>query len=176
MKKRIMIPSLLIGALMTASLAIASPGFGGKFGRGCDGDCAGRSQGMSYEQHEERMGQRLEMMAAVLDLSEDQQSKIKALMDQQWQNRQGDREEMQAAREAMREARQADPFNEADFRAKAETMNALKTERMIERAKLQADIKAVLTPEQQEKAETLRGMMGFGKKGKRGGARGGCRS
>ena len=67
MKKRILIPSLLIGALMTASLAVASPGFGGKFGRGCDAGCNGRGQGpATYEQHEERMEQRLEGMATLL--------------------------------------------------------------------------------------------------------------
>lgn len=176
MKKRALIPTLVIGTLLTASLAVAAPGFGGKFGRGCDGDCSGRGQGpMTYEQHEERMGHRLEMMAAVLDLTADQQAQIKGLLDQQWQNRQADRDEMMASRDAMRAARLADPFDEADFRAKAAKQSELRTERMIERAKLQQAIKAVLTPEQQAKAETLRGVMGFGN-GKRGGGRGGCRS
>ena len=175
MKKRILIPSLLIGALMTASLAVASPGFGGKFGRGCDGGCNGRGQGpATYEQHEERMEQRLEVMATLLELTDNQQVQMKALLDQQWQNRQAGRAEMQAVRDAMREARQADPFDEADFRAKAAKQGELRTERMIEGAKLQQEIKAILTPEQQEKADTLRGMLGFGK-GKRGGGKG-CRS
>ena len=178
MKKRALIPALVIGTLLTTSLAFAGPGFGGKFGRGCDGDCYGRGQGpMSYEQHEERMGHRLEMMAAVLDLSADQQAQIKDLLDQQWQDRQADRDEMLAVRDAMRAARLADPFDEADFRAKAAKQAELRTERMIERTKLQQEIKAVLTPEQQAKADTLGGMMGGGfGHGMRGGGRGGCRS
>ena len=174
MKKRTLIPTLVIGTVLTASLALAAPG-GGKFGRGCDGDCYGRGQGpMSYEQHEARSGHRLAMMATVLDLSENQQAQIKDLLDQQWQLRQADREEMQAARDAMRAARLVEPFDEADFRAKAAKQAELRTERMVERAKLQQQIKAVLTPEQQAKAETLRGFMGGQGQGRHMG-RGGCR-
>ncbi len=178
MKKRTLLPAMVIATLLTASMALASPGFGGQFGPGCDGGCNGRGQGpMSYEQHEERSAHRLEMMAAVLDLTADQQAQIKNLLDQQWQNRQADRDEMQAAREAMQAARLATPFDEADFRAKAAKQAELRTERMVERAKLQQQINAILTPEQQAKAETLGGMMGgFGKGRGMGMGGGGCRS
>lgn len=107
MKKRILIPTLIIGTLLTSSLTFA--GAGSNCGRGSDacagGGCNGKAQGaMTYEQHEERMEQRLEKMATILDLSEVQVEKLAALMNQQWQGKQQQREQMQAAREEMRVA------------------------------------------------------------------------
>lgn len=156
MKKRILIPTLILGTLLTGSLALASPGFD----RGNCGNCPNKGQApFSYEQHEERMEQRLEMMSTVLDLSENQQEQIATLLNQRWQNRQQHREQMQAARDAMREARSTATFDEADFRAKAAKQAELKTDMMVERAKMKAEIYALLTPEQQEKAEKLGGML-----------------
>jgi len=164
MKKQVLIPTLLIGTLLTGSIAMAAPGFG-KFRSG-NGDCYGQGrQAMTFEQHEDRMNFRLEKMAAVLDLTTTQQSQIKELLNQNWQARQEDRATMQAAREALRAARIADPFDETDFRVKADKLNELKTEKMVDRAKQQAEIFVLLTPEQQEKAETLRGLMGGHGKG-----------
>lgn len=156
MKKHVLIPALLIGTLLTGSLAFAAPGFG-KFSN-CNG--ANRGQGaITFEQHEAKMELRLEKMTAVLDLTEAQQARIKELLNQNWQQRQNDRESMRNARDAMRTARLADPFDEADFRTKATKLNELKTERKIDRVKQQAEIYALLTPEQQKKAETVRGLM-----------------
>ncbi|WP_303722095.1 Spy/CpxP family protein refolding chaperone [Malonomonas rubra] len=166
MKKRVLIPTLVLGTLLTGSLAFAGPyGFGG-----CGGDGSGRGTGpMNYEQHEDRMDHRLEMMTTVLDLTDDQQAKVEALFNQQWQNHQQQREQMQAARDAMREARFADTFDEADFRAKSAKQAELKTEMMVDRAKLQQQLYAILTPEQQAKAKTLGGLMGGHENGRHGG-------
>ena len=164
MKKQVLIPTLIIGTLLTGSIAMASPGFGGKFR---SGDCDGQGkQVMTFEQHEERIELRLEKMAAVLELTENQQVQIKALLNKNWENRQADRAEMQAARAAINEARITEMFDEADFRGKAEKLNDLKTEKMVERAKQKAEIYALLTPQQQEKADTLRGLMGGRGEGK----------
>lgn len=166
MKKRILLPTLIIGTLLTSSLALAGPGYG----RNCIGeDCIGggynsKARGaMTYEQHEERMEHRLEKMSTVLDLTETQQEQIKALFDKQYRDHQPLREQMQAARDAVREARTAETFNEADFRTKAAKQAELKIEMMVQREKMKQELYAILTPEQQEKAETLRGLMGGGK-------------
>ena len=171
MKKRVLLPTLVLGALLTGSLALAGPGV---FDGGKGGDCNGRGQAaMSYEQHEERMEQRLEMMSTVLDLSDDQKSQIEALLNQQWQGKQQLREQMQASREAMREARTADNFNEADFRAKAARQAELKTDMMVAKAKLKQQIHALFNPDQQEKADKLGGLMGGRGKDHHGGHRSG---
>ena len=163
MKKRILVPTLVVGTLLIGSLVMAGPG---GYGRGnCDG--YGNGQGtMNYEQHEERMGQRMEMMDTILDLTEEQKGQLETLLNQQYQDKQELREKMQASREAMREARNAETFNEADFRAKAAVQAELKTDMMVEHAKLKQQIRALLTPEQQEKADTLGGLMGGHGKGR----------
>lgn len=169
MKKRVLIPTLLIGTLLTGSLAFAACGGGGcgYSNGGCNGKGPGRGE-MTYEQHEERVDRRIEMMSTVLDLSEAQQTQIAALLDQQWQHNQQRRDEMQAARDAMRNLRTADTFNEADFRARTAKYNELKTEMMVEKAKMQQELYAILTPEQQEKAEKLGTLMGGRGKGHHG--------
>ena len=171
MGKRILIPTLIIGVLLTGSLALVGPG---KCGGSCSGGCDGKKQGaMSYEQHEERMGQRLETMSTILDLTEEQKNQLEALFNKQWQEKQPLRDEIQASRDELREAQTAANFNEADFRAKAARNAELKTEMMVARAKMKQEIRAILTPEQQEKADKLGGMMGDHNKGRRGGHKGG---
>lgn len=162
MKKRILIPALAVSALLVGSLAMAIPGGYGK-GGGCKGN---GPEAMSFEQHEERSGHKLKMMTAVLELTEAQQGQIESLFNQQYQDKQQLREQLQASRDAMREARNAEPFNEADFRAKAAIQAGLKTEMMVEHIKLKQQIHGLLTPEQQKKAETLGGMMGGHEKGR----------
>ena len=173
MKKRILVPTLAVGALLIGSLVMAGPG---GYGRGnCDGD--GKSNGngrgmMNYEQHEERMGQRMDRMETILDLTEEQKGQLETLLNQRYQDKQDLREQMQASREAMREARNADTFNEADFRAKSAVQAELKTEMMVENAKLKQQIRVLLTPEQLEKADTLSGLMGGSGKGRHHGSNG----
>ena len=159
MKKRIIVPTLVVGTLLIGSLVMAGPG---GYGKGnCDGNGKG-SGAMNYEQHEERMGNRLEMMGTVLDLTEEQKTQIEALSNQKWQDHQQLREQMQASRDAMHAAQNADTFNEADFRAKAAERAELKTEMMVQRVKHRQQIYNLLTPEQREKADTLGGLMGGG--------------
>ncbi len=167
MKKRFLIPTLVIGVLLTGSLALAGPG---KCGNSCNGGCDGKRPGvMSYEQHEERMGQRLETMGTILDLTEEQKNQFETLFNKQWQEKQPLREQMQASRDELYEAQTTANFNEADFRAKAARHAELKTEMMVARAKMKQEIRALLTPEQQEKADKLGGMMGGCNKGRHGG-------
>ena len=164
MKKKTLIATLIIGTMLTGGIALASPyGFGG-------GDCNGKEKGsMTYEQHEERMEHRLEMMSTVLDLTEDQEKQLEKLFDQQWKNKQQQREEMQSSREALREARHAEVFDEADFRTKAAKQAELKTEMMVDHQKMKQQLYSILTPEQQEKADKLRDMMGGRGQGRHGG-------
>jgi len=119
-------------------------------------------QGMNYEQHQARMTSRLAKMAVILDLTKEQQSKIENLVEKQWQERQSMRAEMQASRGDLRAYRQGTQFNESDFRAKAQKQADLKTEMMVQRAKTRQQLFAVLTPEQQQKAEKLWAMDGGG--------------
>lgn len=90
------------------------------------------------------------MMKAVwqLDLSEEQQEQIRALMEQK---RETFREQMLAKREtrkALREAITAEPYDAARVQQLAEAKGAAVTERILKRAETSQQIRALLTPEQ----------------------------
>ncbi len=165
MKKTILLPTLLLGALLTASLAMAAPGGWG----GCNDRMSGA---MNEEQHAERIEQRLKMMSTVLELSDAQKSQIATLLTGQWQNQQQRHAQLKDSREALQAGKTADSFNEAEFRAQAARQAEQKIEMMVEKAKLKQQIHALLTPEQQAKAELLGGRMGGCDKGRHAG--GGC--
>ena len=169
MKKTTIIPALLIGILLSGGAAFA----GGHGKKNCDDSCSRQGQGMTYEQHEDRMENRLEKMAVILDLTDQQKGQLETLFEKKWQDRQSMRAEMQASREDLRAYKQGKEFNEADFRAKAQKHADLKTEMMVQKAKTKQQVLAVLTPEQQQKAEKLRGIHGEGFFGKHHGKRGG---
>ena len=124
---------------------------------------------MNSEQHGERMDRHMEMMVTVLDLSAEQKGKLEALMTEQRQDKQQLREKIRASRDALREVEAAETFNEADFLAKAIKQAEVKTEMMAERAEMKQQIYALLTPEQQEKADKLSEMRGHRGKGRHGG-------
>ncbi len=169
MKKQLMIPTLLMALLFTAGSAFAWGG--GGYGRNCPGPGAkGARMGapMSYEQHQQRVGQRLERMTVVLDLTADQKQQLSDLFDQQWKAHQALRDKMLAGRAEMNSYRSAGTFNEAEFRAIAQKQADLKTEKMVQRAKMQQTVNSILTPEQRVKADQLR-EMGWGFPGSRSG-------
>jgi protein CpxP len=163
MKKRILLPALIVGTVFTATLVMAGPG---GYGRGnCNGNGGGPGT-MTFEQHEERVENKLERMGAILELTEAQKVEIAALFNDQWQDHQQLREQMHASRDEMRDVHSPGDFNETDFRAKAAKRSELKTEMMVQKAKLRQQVYNLLTPEQQEKADAIGGMMGGGKSGR----------
>ena len=167
MKKVAIIPILIIGTLLVAGSAFAWPGGHNK--KNCDGFQGYRGQGMTQEQHKDQMKNRLEKMAVILDLTEQQKGQLKTLFEKKWQDRQSMRTKMEASRETLREYKQGNTFDESEFRAMAQKHADLKTEMMVQQAKTRQQIFAVLTPEQQQKAEKLRGMRGEGIFGKNNG-------
>ena len=110
MKKRIIVSTILIGTLMTGGIAMAKP-FGSNYG-----NHNSRGQGiMTEEQHQQYVENRLERMDIILDLSNNQEKKIKALCSTQWQERQPMREEMRGNRDERRNAMRSG--NEAAIRS-----------------------------------------------------------
>lgn len=162
LKKRVVIPTLLIGALLTGGVAIAGP-----FGN-CDGK-GFRGQQLSAEERQERMEHKLDMMSEILDLNEEQEEQVGALLQQQWTTKLQQREQQQASREELREQLLSDDFNEAEFRAEAMKKAEQKVDMLVEHAKLKRQIYQLLTPEQQEKADKLMAMRSKHGKGRHGG-------
>ncbi len=171
MKTKIMIPTILIALIVTSGSVFA---WGGGHYRG--GNCQqgqgmmARGQGpaaMTLEQHQAMTKQRIERMTYMLNLSTDQQTKLTVLFDQHWQNNQSLRTKMLASRDMLAAMRNAPDFNEAEFRAEAQKQADMRTDMMVQRATMQQEINALLTPEQQEKAKNLFPAQGRGFGGNR---------
>jgi Spy/CpxP family protein refolding chaperone len=171
MKKTTWIILLVTGAVLTATFAFGWPG---GHGSGWGQDCGKRGgQQMTTEQRQQRHAQHLEKMAVILDLSAEQKEEIATLQGQRQEERQALKTELEASREKLHSAGDAENFDEAQYRALAAEHADLKTRMLANRAATRQQIAAVLTPQQREKAEKLGAMHGEGQ-GCMGGAGQGC--
>ena len=152
MKKRTLLSGLVVGALLTGSFALAGPGGYGNCGKSVD--CAMAPQ-ENCQQRQGNENHRLEMLTTVLDLSDAQQQQLNELFTQQRLQNQQLREDLQVSRAALQEVKSAETFNETDFRAKAAKQAELRTEMQVRRAKMKQQVYAMLTAEQQQKADKL---------------------
>lgn len=161
MKKRIIVSTLLIGTLLTGGIAMAK-----SYGSGpCNGN--GKNKGMmTEEQHQQRMENRLEKMAVILDLSDNQQEQIEALLTQHWQDRQEVREQMREGRDDRRAAMRDGDLDETAIRSRLAKQSKFKADRIVERAEMKQQIFALLSPEQQEKADKLFELRGNDRQGR----------
>jgi protein CpxP len=155
MKKKVLIPAVLCGVLLATS-AISYPWSqnGSRNGDGQRGQ-RGMNQGMTLEQHEQRVDQQLKRMSVLLELTEKQQTQLQEIFDQQWQSRTKMRENMQASRDALLAYRLNDKFDEAEFRKLAEKQADLRTEMRVDRETNRNTVQSVLTADQQEKLAKL---------------------
>ncbi len=171
MNKKMMIPTLICGALLITTSAFA---WGGPKGtRGCDGfgpgaGPMGAAQTITAEQHQQMVQQRVDRMGTLLELSAKQKEQMTKIHNDQFQQRQDMQTKMQANRDALTAYNLNDKFNESDYRKLVEKQADLRTDMMVQRAKTQQQLKDVLTPEQQIKADKLQAMNGPGT-GQRGG-------
>jgi len=157
MKKGLLI--LMITTLALAGSlggALAQPGMGKGMGdgapcRSCDDCGSGRHPGR---------------MARVLDLSEEQQAKIQAIVTEERQKVEPLRAQMAETRDEIRKLSNAESFDEAAVRALARKKAEIQTELSVAKARTHNLIQAELTPEQRELAEKMRPGMKHGRCGK----------
>ena len=91
-----------------------------------------------------------------LGLSDDQRQEVRRIRDLHKAERQSIDERLRAARRAEEEAVMAVPVDEAKVRARSADLAKVASDAAVLRAKVHAEVYNVLTPEQQEKAKTLR--------------------
>lgn len=90
-----------------------------------------------------------------LNLSETEQDQIKQLMQQYRQQNQNVAEQLRTAMEAQRKAVETMPVDEGLIRSTTQALVEAQTEMAIQRARLQSEIFALLTPDQQAQARKL---------------------
>lgn len=156
MKSYVLVIALLAATLVSGSLysAVSAPleGFGPEMAAENPDDRDPDGRGLAGEGSFDRM-------AEVLDLSDEQQQRIKAIRESERQKAAPLREALAEDRQKLHEAIQAGPFDEAAVRALAASQAQTRTELIVARARMQSRINAVLTPEQRVLAEKLRPLM-----------------
>lgn len=145
-----LLPTILVGTALIStfafSSAIAGPGFG---------NCDEVDSSAHQEKRAERMDRHLSKMTTVLELTDAQQTQIREILTDKQAARQGQFKQRCEDRKQMHELKSASTFDEAAFRSMAEKQAAKRVDRQVEKMKTKQQIFALLTAEQQEKAEVL---------------------
>jgi Spy/CpxP family protein refolding chaperone len=114
----------------------------------------------------------MRMMAAHLDLTDEQRSQARALAEQHRESTKELRAELRQARRALRDAIQAEAFNETSIRSAAAVVAAAEAEMAVVRARHRQDFEALLTPEQLAELDQFRQQRKERREDFRGGGRG----
>ena len=132
---------VLLFAGISASMASGMHGMGQSMGMGQGIDCQGSVEG------DKPMNHALQRMTRVLTLTDDQQTKISEIMVQHHEQASKQHDGMQEVHTVM--AAQKAAFDEHAVREAAKASGAAHEEMMVSRAKMQSEIYAALTTEQQ---------------------------
>lgn len=96
------------------------------------------------------------LMLRGLDLTEAQREQVRQLSQQNREQLRGLMDRLRAAQEARRQAVEAVPFNEPQVRAAMKELSDIEADLAVAQARLQSDIHALLTAEQQQRLQQLR--------------------
>lgn len=97
-------------------------------------------------------GNRFAQMVRNLNLTETQQKQIRAILESEREKTLPFRQQLLETRKKIREAAEAEPFDESAVRAIAESRSEIRVELDVSRARARSRIHALLTPEQRELA------------------------
>ncbi len=146
---------LLASVLIVSSLGLAATASAMSSGEGSDCERGGHKMGPGHKQG--GRGFNVERMANKLDLTDDQSTQIKAIVEQSKQQMSDQHDKMQENRKQLRALMQQSPLNEAEVRKIADTQGDLKADMIVLRAQQHATIHAVLTDEQRAQWKETRG-------------------
>lgn len=106
-------------------------------------------------------GKRIDRMAKKLNLTEAQKEQVVAILASEREKSEPLRQQLAENRKNLRNAIEAQPFDEAAVRTLAAKQNDTRVELVVSRARARSQIYALLSPEQRESARKL-GPMGEG--------------
>jgi Spy/CpxP family protein refolding chaperone len=143
--RRILITTLAMAAMALPGAALAgavAPGMGG----------------LTVSGPGPPLREMLPELAVVLDLSDEQQAQIEAILDEELPAIETMREQLRDAHRAFRANQQPGVFDEAAIRAFAQSQSQTHVELMVAGARTMSRIHNVLTTEQQQRLEELRAL------------------
>ena len=144
--------TLLATALVVSSLGIAGQVAAMPYGGGPDG-CMRGGQKMGPG----GKGFNVERMTRKLNLTDEQSTQVQAIVDGYSEQMTDLRTKMQENRETLREFARQTPFDEAEVRKLADEQGDLKADMIVLRAQQRSEINAILTDEQREQMQSMRG-------------------
>jgi len=148
MKAKTVTSGLIATAVLISGLALAGPGR--------DGANCGHNKRGEYSMFKEgRQDRMLERMTEKLDLTDDQQLSVRAIMDEFQPRKQALRDTMKENRQALREAQHSDSPDLNTIRNLAEQKGQYVTEKTLLRAEVKTRMDAVLTAEQRTKMQEM---------------------
>lgn len=135
--------------LIASSLALGSIGFvsAGHY----EGKGSGYHHSMKCDHKGKNIEHRLAKMTEQLGLTEDQASQIKSIHEKYADQKKDLRARMKENRQQLRQAMRAESLDNDKIRQLATTAGNLKTEKIILKSKIKAEVSSVLTPEQRQK-------------------------
>lgn len=116
----------------------------------------GRCDCEAYARWQVNRSGKWRQMAKALRLTKEQREQIRGIFEKHREGLAPQRKELRAGRDALRELMQADKPDEAAIRAQVGKVSATQAELAVLRAKMFAEVRAVLTPEQQKKFKAIR--------------------
>jgi Spy/CpxP family protein refolding chaperone len=154
MKKSI--KPLLAVVLVAGSLGMMGQLSAMPYGDG-SGDCMRGSQKMGPGGRHEGKGFNVDRMSRKLNLSDEQTAQVQNIVEESRQQFSDLRAKMQQNRENLRELVREIPFEKAKVRPFADAQGALKADMIVMRAQQRSEINAILTDEQREQMQNMRG-------------------
>jgi len=146
-----LVGSLALGGLGLGGLAIASGDYNESEGKHKSKYC---KQG--GERHKKGMEKRMERMIRHLDLSEEQATNVRGVFDKYSDQFSALRDEKKKTKQSLRENMHADKPDMAVIEQLAKKQGELKTQKILVKANMKADINAILTDSQRKKKRSMR--------------------
>ena len=147
------IKALLIAAAVTgfagAGIAAANPAGDGK-------NCARPHHVKGFRHHHGDDESRMERMAEVLGLTQEQRTTVRAIIDKARPQKRELRDKLRENRKQLNALVQAGTPNESEVRRIADAQGRTTADMIVLRTKVRTEINAVLTPEQREKMQNMR--------------------
>jgi len=118
--------------------------------------------GKKCDKHGKDHGSRMERMIERLDLNDEQTTQVRTIRDNYRPKMQALSGKIRGNRQQLREVMHEDTINQSKVKELAQVMGDLKTDKIILRAEMKAEMHKVLTKEQREKMKEWKGRGGHG--------------
>lgn len=146
--KAVLIAIALTGSV-AAGIAVANPG-------GDAQSCGRGHHAMGYGRHHSDHESRIERMADVLGLTQEQRDAVRAIIDKSRPQKRALRDTLSEHRRQLRALTQQGIPSEGEVRQIADAQGRAIADMIVLRTRIQSDINAVLTQEQREKMQEMR--------------------